>query len=919
MKILKWLGIVVGGMLLLLVIGIGILTATFDPNNYKSDITKAVKDSKNRTLAIPGNLKLAVFPKLGVELGALTLSEFKSDKEFLKLEGAKVYLELMPLIKKEIVVDKIEVSGLNANVIRGKDGKFNFDDLLSKDEKPSAAVKFDISTIKVANSGVTFKDDLAGNTIKVTDLNLTTGRVADKVPVKLDLAATIESAKPAAGVKARVAGELLFDLEKKAYSFAGLDAQVSGNARQAATKGAAGKGGAAAFDLAGLDAKISASTLKFDQTSMALVAEKLALDAKGALDKEPFEIKLSAPKLDLNAKTMALATEKLALEAKARHGTQSGSVKLEAAKIVADMGAHKLSVEGLNASGSGALPGLLINDFKAKAPKLAVNLEAGQIMVDGVALSASGKRGDDGFDIKVDAPKLNVSRESASGEAITGAVKLTGKDNVDVKFNLSGVKGSGKALSIGEVKLDANLKQGERTVVALLTTALTANLEAKIFDLARINADVTVTDPAIPQKTVKLPISGSARADLGKESVSADIATKFDESSIQAKVGLTKFKNSAINFDVVIDKLNLDKYMPPPSAGGPSAPGAPGAPKGGAPEQPIDLSALKALNASGTIKIGAFQMHNVKANNVALTLRAAGGKVDLSPISAALYQGTLAGSVSVNANTNAFAIKQNLTGVNINPLMKDAINKDILEGRGNVNLDLTTAGNLPSALKRALNGTAAINLRDGAYKGINLAKSFREAKAAVSMNKNKVQDAKKEDKTDFSEMKMSAVIKNGVATSNDLDVKSPFVRVGGDGTVNIGENSMDYLAKATVVGTAAGQDAKEMAQLKGVTVPVKIYGPLDAVKYDVQYGAIAAAAVTDKAKGAVEDKLKGLLGMKKADAPAAPAAPGAPGAPGTPAQPGAPASTAPAAGQQPAKPQSAEDKAKEKLRGLFGR
>ncbi len=902
MKILKWLGIVIGGMVLLLVIGIGILTATFDPNKYKDEITRTVKDQKNRTLAIPGNLKLAVFPKLGVEVGALTLSEFKSEKEFLKLEGAKVYLELMPLIKKEIVVDKIEVDGLNATVVRGKDGKFNFDDLLSKDEKEAARVKFDISSVKVANSGVTFRDDMAGNTIKVSGLTVSTGRVADKLPFKLNLTAALESAKPAANVQANVSGEVMFDLDKKAYSFAGLDAQVSGNARQAAAKG--GAGGAAAFDLAGLDAKISASTLKFDQSSMALVAEKLALDAKGALDKEPFEIKLTAPKLDLNARTMALATEKLVLEAKARRGGQSGSVKLEAAKIAADMGAHKLSVEGLTAGGSGAMPGMLINDFKARAPKLAINLDAGQIIVDGVAVSANGRRGDDGFDIKIDAPKLNVSRESASGEAITGAVKLSGKENVDAKFVLSGVKGSGKALSIGEVKLDASLKQGERTVVALLTTALTANLEAKIFDLAKINADVTVTDPAIPQKTVKLPVNGSARADLGKEAVSADIATKFDESSIQAKVALNKFKNSAINFDVVIDKLNLDKYMPPGAAG------APGAPKTSAPEKPIDLSALKSLNANGTIRIGAFQMHNVKANNVALTFRAAGGKVDVSPMSAALYQGTLAGSLSVNANTNAFAIKQNLTGVNINPLMKDAINKDILEGKGNVNLDLTTAGNTPSALKRALNGTAAVNLRDGAYKGINLAKSFREAKAAVTLNKNKVQEAKQEDKTDFSEMKMSAVIKNGVATSNDLDVKSPFVRVAGDGTVNIGENSMDYLAKATVVGTAAGQDAKEMAQLKGVTVPVKIYGPLNAVKYDVQYGAIAAAAVTEKAKGAVEDKLKGLLGMKKADAPTASA---------PPAQPGQPAPAAPAGGPPAAKQQSAEDKAKEKLRGLFGR
>ena len=570
-------------------------------------------------------------------------------------------------------------------------------------------------------------------------------------------------------------------------------------------------------------------------------------------------------------------------------------MKLDAAKIAADMAAHKLSVEGLTASGSGAMPGMLINHFKAKAPKLAINLDAGQIIVDGVALSANGKRGEEGFDIKVDAPKLNVSKESASGEAITGTVKLTGAETLDAKFNLSGVKGSGKSLSISEVKLDANAKQGERTVAAVLSTALTANLEGKVFELAKINADVTVTDPKMPQKTVKLPITGSVRADLGKETVSADINTRFDESTIAAKVGVTKFKNSAINFDVSIDKLNVDKYIPPKD---------PNAPKTADAEKPIDLSALKTLNANGTIKIGALQVNNVKANNVQLTIRAAGGKVDVAPMSAALYQGTLAGAVSVNANTNAFAIKQNLTGININPLMKDAINKDMLEGKGNINLDVTAVGNTPSALKKALNGSAAINLRDGAYKGINLAKSFRDAKSALSLGgKDKTQDAKKDDKTDFTEMKISATIKNGVATSNDLDAKSPFVRLGGAGTVDIGQSSMDYLAKATVVGTPTGQDAKDYAQLKGVAVPVKVYGPLDAVKYDIQYAAIASSLVTQQAKGAVEDKIKGALGIKvPGQQPAAPAAPAAGGQ-----------------AQAAQKPQSAEDKAKEKLRGLFGR
>ncbi len=45
----------------------------------------------------------------------------------------------------------------------------------------------------------------------------------------------------------------------------------------------------------------------------------------------------------------------------------------------------------------------------------------------------------------------------------------------------------------------------------------------------------------------------------------------------------------------------------------------------------------------------------------------------------------------------------------------------LLEGRGNVVLDLTTTGNLVSAMKKALNGSAKLELKDGAIKGINLA------------------------------------------------------------------------------------------------------------------------------------------------------------------------------------------------------
>ncbi|MBK8909216.1 MAG: AsmA family protein [Rhodospirillales bacterium] len=142
--------------------------------------------------------------------------------------------------------------------------------------------------------------------------------------------------------------------------------------------------------------------------------------------------------------------------------------------------------------------------------------------------------------------------------------------------------------------------------------------------------------------------------------------------------------------DLDIDRLNRRKHLPPETA-------AAGEKKA---ETPRDFSALKGLNASGVVKIGQLQVSNVKAANVRLEIKAADGKLDVAPHSASLYNGSLTGALSVNANNNRVALQQNLANVSINPLMKDALDKDVLEGRGNVALDVASGGTTVAAMKR---------------------------------------------------------------------------------------------------------------------------------------------------------------------------------------------------------------------------
>jgi len=361
-------------------------------------------------------------------------------------------------------------------------------------------------------------------------------------------------------------------------------------------------------------------------------------------------------------------------------------------------------------------------------------------------------------------------------------------------------------------------------------------------------------------------VKGGARADWDKRNANAEVALKVDESNIQAKVAVANWAQPAIQFDVIADRLNVDRYFPPAKPGTAPA-GAKTAGGGTAAEKPIDLTPLKTLNATGSVKIGAVQVQNIKADNVNVGLKAAGGKLEVSPISASLYQGTLAGAAAVNANNNSYAVKQQLTGISVGPLLRDAANKDILEGRGNVALDVTTTGQTPTALKKALNGTASLALKDGALKGVDVAGLLRQARAILGSKGAVEQQARGGQKTDFTELTGSFVIKNGVAHNEDLQAKSPLVRLAGAGDINIGEGTMDYTAKASLVATSTGQGGKESADVRGITAPVKITGPFDNLKYSVDVAALATDAAKDALARELERRLGGGQAGKAGDKP----------------------------------------------------
>ena len=545
-----------------------------------------------------------------------------------------------------------------------------------------------------------------------------------------------------------------------------------------------------------------------------------------------------------------------------------------------------------------------------------------------------------------------TNKQAASKPADLSALKnirLDGKLSVGQilydKYHVSGlnvgIKADGEKLSLSglDVKVDDSRIKGSVGISHFAKPLYTFDLDVDQVDLDRYAS----TDAAPKQETSNKALDLSALKALnadgairigklkyGKTNASnininlkADgeklnlnpLAAKIDDSQVKGSFGITQFSNPAFSFAINIDKLDADRYIAKNDNNNTKGSG----------DTPIDLSALKKLNASGEANIGWLKLANVKTENVRLGLKAADGVATLSPFAANLYQGSMDGLLKVDARaTPSIAFKQNMKNISIGPLLVDAINNDMLSGSGTVNVDVTTQGSSVNALKKALSGNASLALADGALKGVDIAGSIRDLKNKVNMLKTKEADADKSKKTDFSELTASFTIKNGVAHNEDLAMKAPILRLAkGDskGDIDIGNEKLNYVAKPTIVKSLKGQGGADLDNLAGISIPMKITGPFSSPKYGLDFSAVATGLAQsqllekvggDKGTAVKEliggenkaDALKGLLGGKKKAADPAP----------TNAAP-ADGQAAPAPAEE--KPKSLEEKAEKKLKNIL--
>lgn len=814
---IKKLLLVLLGLVLLAAAVLGYLVATFDADSYKARAIEWVKTNRDRTLVIDGPLKLSVLPRLAIEVSQVRLSEKGRSDEFLALDKAAFSVAVWPLLRKEIVVDRVDAKGLRLVYLRDARGVRNIDDFLSPSVPGSAPGgsgpagqaesgsphAFDVRQVKLEDLQVRLKDEVAGLDGVATLESLTTGRIADGVESPVAVKAQLAMAKPA------------------------LQGRLTANA-------------SLTLERVGRSLRLRDTTLAW--RGDAFGAQAITATLKGAFDYDGQQGNLQAKHIDLAA--------------------------------AASFGALKLGDAHLNIASAAWT-------WERRA------LSIGQLQV-----KATGAHAERPLTLALDWPQVSIEGDAISGSPLTGKFALQGPTAIEVTLQSGAPSGTREQLALPKLALNVSLRDAGRKLAGTLQTDLLLKTAQPSATLQQLVANVQVQSGDAPSSTLKLNGSAEASAERARWS----LAGQLDDSALSSEGSVILATDPVtVKAAARVASLDLNRWLPPTA----SAPAASGpAPKAGATDTPVDLSPLRSLQGEFQLRAGQLALRQYRVADAVFDARLEGGMLTVRQLAGKAWNGTINLSAFADARASRVTVKGSANNVDIHSMLRDVASKDTLEGTGRVTLDLDTAGRSVNEMRSRLKGKAALQLRDGAIRGVNLAKSLRQAKAALRLQKDEAQFTSQAEKTDFSEMSASFDLVDGVARNSDLDAKSPFLRLGGQGLIDVGQGRIDYTARASVTNTSKGQDGAELAALKGVTIPVRLTGPLDAINWKIEWSTVAAGAL----KGEIEqaaDPLKAKLREKLGLPPSSASAP------------------ASAASSTDNPKQEAKDRLKEKLKGLL--
>jgi len=318
-----------------------------------------------------------------------------------------------------------------------------------------------------------------------------------------------------------------------------------------------------------------------------------------------------------------------------------------------------------------------------------------------------------------------------------------------------------------------------------------------------------------------------------------DLSGKLDKSTFSGTIKIEGTDSKRFVYDLDIDSLNLDDYSIVTGADS-------GANSGAETDEPIAaFSIFFVLPGGGDLRIGELVASGLTVTDFSATTSSNSNTLRIFPLKAKLYGGLQQGDIKVDNSGNRpiLTSKQDLTGIQVEGLLKDLTGSARLQGTGNLHMNIRTDLTSSETTRQALSGDISLSVKDGAIVGIDVAQTISMVASTLGQKTQSAGATAQQKKTEFAELSIGGIIENGILTSDDLVMRSPLLTATGKGSINLVNETIDYVLKPVLAGdTGIGG----LEQLSGVPIPVKLTGNM--YEPDVSVDAVAALTGSQKAK-----------------------------------------------------------------------
>jgi uncharacterized protein involved in outer membrane biogenesis len=310
-----------------------------------------------------------------------------------------------------------------------------------------------------------------------------------------------------------------------------------------------------------------------------------------------------------------------------------------------------------------------------------------------------------------------------------------------------------------------------------------------------------------------------------KQVLLQNIRLKLDDSTLTGEAGINDLASMRQYARLLLDHMDADRYLPPPATTPAAAATttAPAAGSGGV--LPVDL--LKKQNLDAAFSAGSLTLMGYQITGFRVAATAGNGVVNVGTLKGSIYSGGFSAPLSVNVQgaQPVLRLQPRLDHMEIGPLARRLLKKDLLEGKASYGGDLTLRGNTVAAWMKSVSGSSNLKLDNGVLHGVNAMKELTGALgkyqgllALTGKDANTL--ATSQSDTEIANLAASNTLDNGVLNTTSLTADLRRAKVAGSGSFNLVSQDLDYRFTLNLDKSVAGE------RNAGYPLPVRCKGNL---------------------------------------------------------------------------------------------